>query len=69
IKRNGLLVSLGTLAADFALAGMKSLIPADEVIDAMGQVGRALPETLRETGLGGLAASPTGRELARKLLD
>jgi len=69
IKRNGLLVSLGALAADFALAGMKSLIPADEVIDAMGQVGRALPETLRETGGGGLAASPTGRELARKLLD
>ena len=64
VKRNAMLVSLGTLGADMALAGVKSLIPADEVIDAMGQIGRALPGTLRETGLGGLAATPTGKALA-----
>ncbi|HCL78819.1 MAG TPA: L-serine ammonia-lyase, iron-sulfur-dependent, subunit alpha, partial [Synergistaceae bacterium] len=39
----------------------------DEVIDAMGQVGKALPETLRETGLGGLAVTPTGRSLAEQI--
>ena len=64
VKRNAMLVSLGTLGADLALAGVKSLIPADEVIDAMGQIGRALPGTLRETGLGGLAVTPTGKALA-----
>ncbi len=64
VKRNAMLVSLGTLGADMALAGVKSLIPADEVIDAMGQIGRALPGTLRETGLGGLAVTPTGKALA-----
>lgn len=64
VKRNAMLVALGTLGADLALAGVKSLIPADEVIDAMGQIGRALPGTLRETGLGGLAVTPTGKALA-----
>ena len=67
IKRNALLVSLGALSTDLALAGVRSLIPADEVIDAMGQVGKALPETLRETGLGGLAVAPTGRSLAEQI--
>ena len=69
IKRNGMLVSLGALAADFAIAGLRSLIPPDEVIDAMGQVGRALPESLRETAGGGLAVTPTARELVAKLLQ
>lgn len=69
IKRNGMLVSLGALAADMALAGLRSLIPPDEVIDAMGQVGRALPESLRETAGGGLAVTPTARELVAKLLQ
>ncbi len=47
-----------------ALAGLDGAIPCDEVIDAMGAVGRALPSSLRETGEGGLAATPTGRRLA-----
>lgn len=67
IKRNAMLVSLGTLGADLALAGVKSLIPADEVIDTMGQIGRDLPESLRETGLGGVAVTPAGKALAEKL--
>ena len=53
--------------ADLALAGIRSPIPADEVIDVMGQLGRGLPVELRETGLGGLAATPTGMCLARKV--
>ncbi|MDD2206363.1 MAG: L-serine ammonia-lyase, iron-sulfur-dependent, subunit alpha [Aminobacterium sp.] len=68
IKRNGLLVSVAALAADMALAGIKSIIPADEVIDAMAQVGRALPESLRETAHGGLAITPTARRLVAEIL-
>lgn len=52
-------------AADLALAGAATPIPPDEVIDAMGAVGEMLPSALRETGQGGLAASPTGRKLTR----
>ncbi len=50
--------------AEMALSGVSSPIPCDEVIDAMGAVGMALPASLRETGQGGLAATPTGRRLA-----
>ena len=46
-------------AAEMALAGIESRIPPDEVIDAMAAVGAALPSSLRETGMGGIAASPT----------
>ena len=67
IKRNGMLVSLAVLGADMALAGMESIIPADEVIDAMAQVGRAIPESLRETAQGGLAITPTARRLVAEI--
>lgn len=67
IKRNGTLVALGTICADMALAGIRSLIPPDEVIDAMKAVGLSLPETLRETGNGGVAATPTGIRLKEEL--
>ena len=50
--------------AELALSGVKSAIPCDEVIDAMRSVGDALPASLRETGGGGLAATPTGRRIA-----
>ena len=69
IKRNGTLVSLASLCADMALAGIRSVIPPDEVIDAMRRVGRALPESLRETSKGGLAATPKGRELEKKIFS
>lgn len=61
IKRNGMLVSLGIIAADLAMAGVKSLIPVDEMIDVMGTVGRTLPPSLRETACGGLAVAPTAK--------
>ena len=50
--------------AELALSGVGSAIPCDEVIDAMRSVGEALPASLRETGGGGLAATPTGRRIA-----
>lgn len=67
IKRNGSLVALAVVCADMALAGVRSVIPPDEVVDAMGAVGRALPETLRETARGGVAVSPTGRVLEKNI--
>ena len=54
--------------AEMALCGVKNAIPCDEVIDAMRSVGDALPASLRETGMGGLAATPTGRRIAEQIL-
>ena len=54
-------------AADMALAGIRSEIPVDECIDAMGEVGNAMPASLRETALGGLAATPTGLKLKEQV--
>ena len=51
-------------AAAMALAGIVGHIPADEVIDAMAEVGNAMSKDLRETGIGGLAGTPTGRKIA-----
>jgi L-serine dehydratase len=51
-------------ASELALAGLAFPIPADEVIDVMGEIGQSLDEKYRETAKGGLAASPTGRRLA-----
>ena len=65
IKRNGILVANGTLCADMALAGIESVIPLDEVIDSMGQIGRMMAPALRETSQGGLAVTPTAVELMK----
>lgn len=55
------------ISADIALSKAPCLIPADEVIDAMYKVGKALPQALRETAEGGIAATPAGREISRKI--
>ena len=67
VKRNALGSSFALIAADMALAGIQSQIPVDEVIDAMYQVGSALPTAFRETAEGGLAATPTGRHYAEEI--
>lgn len=67
IKRNAGGVMCAIAAADLALAGIRSVIPADEVILAMGEVGAALPCALRETAQGGLAATPTGEALRKQV--
>ena len=51
------------------MAGITSRIPVDEVIDAMGRVGSLLSPDLRETGQGGLAATPTGVRIAQALAE
>lgn len=67
-KRNSSGVVNAMTSADLALAGVKSIIPFDEVVEAMYRVGKAMPEALRETALGGLAATPTGIKLRKQIL-
>ena len=66
-KRNAVGVANAIAAADMALAGITSVIPLDEVINAMKEVGRALPLTLRETARGGVAASKTARAFSKRI--
>ena len=63
VKRNVIGAVNAVSAADMALAGIESRVPVDQVIDCMGDVGRRLPVELRETALGGLAATPFGRSV------
>ena len=67
IKRNTMGAANALVAAELALAGIESVIPVDEVIDAMRMVGRLMVPSLRETGEGGLAATPTAQRLAREI--
>ncbi|RFU70966.1 L-serine ammonia-lyase, iron-sulfur-dependent, subunit alpha [Peribacillus saganii] len=67
VKRNAMGASNAMTAADMALAGITSRIPCDEVISAMYKIGQSMPSALRETGQGGLAATPTGKALEAKI--
>lgn len=62
-KRNALASTNAIISADMALAGMKTIIPFDEVVDTMYRVGKLISPTLRETALGGLADTETGRKI------
>lgn len=67
VMRNAIGSGNALISADLALAGIESRIPVDEVIEAMDKVGRNLPASLRETGLGGLAGTPPGEAIKRKI--
>lgn len=69
VKRNGFAATVAVLAADMSLAGINSVIPVDEVIDAMYRIGRMMPEAIRETAQGGLATTCTGLALKKKIYD
>ncbi len=64
VKRNAGAATQALVAAEMALCGISSAIPVDEVIDAMASVGHSMPRTLKETSLGGLAVTRTGRRLS-----
>ncbi len=66
-KRNASGVLNAMSSADLALAGVESIIPFDEVVDAMYAVGLALHPDFKETARGGIAASPTGKTLAKTI--
>ena len=67
VKRNAAGASIALMAADMALAGIKSRIPADEVLESMYRIGLEMSTTLKETAKGGLAITKTG-EKYRSLL-
>ncbi|MBQ6116680.1 MAG: L-serine ammonia-lyase, iron-sulfur-dependent, subunit alpha [Oscillospiraceae bacterium] len=67
VKRNVIGAVNAISAADMAMAGIQSRIGVDEVIEAMGQVGRRMPVEFRETALGGLAATPTGKAVKERM--
>jgi L-serine dehydratase len=68
VFRNATGAAIALAAIEMALAGVEFAIPVDEVIDTMGEIGRSMDVRYRETAGGGLAATPTGRRLARERL-
>jgi len=68
VFRNATGAAIALAAIEMALAGITFAIPADEVIDTMGEIGRSMDVRYRETAGGGLAATPTGRRLAKERL-
>ncbi len=68
VFRNATGAAIALAAVEMALAGVEFAIPADEVIDTMGEIGRGMDVRYRETAGGGLAATPTGRRLAKERL-
>ena len=67
IKRNSAGAVNAAASAQMAMAGIKSAIPVDEVIDSMRRIGNALPSSLRETSEGGLAVTESARKIAEQM--
>jgi L-serine dehydratase len=67
IKRNAAGAANALVAAELALAGIESVIPVDEVIDAMREIGAGMSDSLKETAKGGLAGTPTAKRLTKKI--
>jgi len=68
VYRNATGGAMALAGIEMALAGIRFPIPVDEVIDTMGEIGRSMDVRYRETAGGGLAATPTGRKLAKERL-
>jgi L-serine dehydratase len=66
-KRNAFAATTALTGAQLALAGIPSLIPFDEMVEAMYRVGRSIPYELRETALGGIAATPTACRMCERI--
>ena len=66
-QRNASQAVNAIISADMALAGMESIIPVDQIIDAMYKVGKMLPMELKETAKGGIAHTPAGKEIFSKI--
>lgn len=67
VKRNVIGAVNALTSSDMVRAGIESKIPADEVFDAMRNIGKSLPNSIKETGEGGLAVTPTGLKYKDKL--
>jgi L-serine dehydratase len=68
VVRNASAAAIANSSAQIALADVSSVIPVDEVIGAMGEIGATMETRYKETALGGLAATPTGKRIAKKVL-
>lgn len=66
-KRNAAGVAIALVCADMSLSGICSVIPFDEMVEAMDRVGKSMPQTLRETAQGGCAITPTGKRIWQQL--
>jgi len=68
VVRNASAAAIANSSAQIAIAGVDSVIPVDECIEAMGEVGESMENRYKETALGGLATTTTGRRIAKKVL-
>lgn len=68
VVRNASAAAIANSSAQIALAGVDSVIPVDEVIEAMGEIGASMETRYKETALGGLAMTTTGQRIARRVL-
>ena len=68
VVRNASGAAIAYASAQMALAGISSVIPVDECVAAMGEIGQSMETRYKETALGGLAATPTGQQIAKKVL-
>lgn len=68
VVRNASAAAIANSSAQIALADVSPVIPVDECVDAMGEIGQSLDVKYKETALGGLAATPTGQAISRRVL-
>ena len=68
VVRNASAAAIANSSAQIALADVSSVIPVDEVIEAMGEIGASMETRYKETAMGGLAATKTGQEIAKRVL-
>ncbi len=68
VVRNASAAAIANSSAQIALADVSSVIPVDEVIEAMGEIGASMETRYKETALGGLAATKTGQAIAKRVL-
>lgn len=68
VVRNASAAAIANSSAQIALAGVDAVIPVDECVDAMGEVGQSMEARYKETALGGLAATPTGQAISKRVL-
>lgn len=68
VFRNASAAAIAYSSAQIALADVSPVLPVDECVGAMGEIGQSMEERYKETALGGLAATPTGKKIANKIL-
>lgn len=68
VVRNASAAAIAYSSAQMALAEMSGVIPVDECVEAMGEIGQSMEDRYKETALGGLATTPTAQKIAKKVL-